>query len=251
MSEFIHFSDIDPLHPTSWISKKILSIDIDWASDEVLTDNASLLEEAGVKVCFFVTHNAPLLSRLRASDRVELGLHPNFDPLLRGEAGGGTAADIIEEVRKLVPGARVLRGHSMTTSGRWLDVYKSAGITHLSNYFMFGVNAIRPFFQVNGLMEVPVYFADDGYLYLENSRRVTFDIGEESADTHQGLRVYNFHPIHVFLNTEHLDRYERTRHLHHNPEELIKHRYEGVGTRTRLVELLKLAESVGSNNEQT
>ena len=59
-----------------------------------------------------------------------------------------------------------------------------------------------------------------------------------------GLKVFDFHPIHVFLNTESLERYERTRALHHNPKELIKHRYEGYGTRNRLIELLELAKKV-------
>lgn len=54
--------------------------------------------------------------------------------------------------------------------------------------------------------------------------------------------VVDFHPIHVFLNTESLDRYERTRSLHQNPKELIKHRYEGYGTRNRLLELLGSAK---------
>jgi len=56
------------------------------------------------------------------------------------------------------------------------------------------------------------------------------------------LKVLDFHPIHVFLNTESLDRYERTRPLHHNPKELIKHRFEGYGTRNRLLEVLELVE---------
>ena len=57
-----------------------------------------------------------------------------------------------------------------------------------------------------------------------------------------GLKVFNFHPIHVFLNTESLDRYEKTRPLHQKPKELIKHRHEGYGTRNRLLDLLELTK---------
>jgi hypothetical protein len=39
---------------------------------------------------------------------------------------------------------------------------------------------------------------------------------------------------------ESLNRYERTRPLHQKPKELIKQRYEGYGTRNRLIELLEL-----------
>jgi len=45
----------------------------------------------------------------------------------------------------------------------------------------------------------------------------------------------------VFLNTESLDRYERTRPIHRDPSELIKHRFDGYGTRSRLIDLLTLA----------
>ena len=56
-----------------------------------------------------------------------------------------------------------------------------------------------------------------------------------------GLKCFDFHPIHVFLNTENLNRYERTRPIHQNPKELIKYRYQGYGTRSRSMELLELA----------
>ena len=58
------------------------------------------------------------------------------------------------------------------------------------------------------------------------------------------MKVFDFHPIHVFLNTESLNRYERARPFFQNPKELIKHRYEGYGTRNRFIELLELAKSL-------
>jgi Polysaccharide deacetylase len=238
MSEFIHFADLEADHPATWRGKKILSIDIDWASDEVLADTITMVEEAGIKACFFVTHNTPLLLRLRANQRIELGLHPNFDPLLRGEGGGRTAAGIIEELRKVVPKARVLRSHAMTTSGRWLEVYRSAGITHLSNYIMYGVNVIQPFRHINGLLEAPVYFADDGYLYQEDRGNVTFDIGKNLTVPGEGLKVYNFHPIHIFLNSENLARYVHSIPVAHDTVELAKVRYTGEGARTWLARLI-------------
>ena len=57
----------------------------------------------------------------------------------------------------------------------------------------------------------------------------------------EGLKVFDFHPIHVYLNTEDLSRYEQTRSLHHNPAELIKHRFAGTGTRTALEFILSFA----------
>lgn len=42
-----------------------LTFDVDWACDEVLADTIDLVEEADVCATCFVTHDAPLLKRLR------------------------------------------------------------------------------------------------------------------------------------------------------------------------------------------
>lgn len=55
MTEFIHFADLDPEPRSSWTGKSILSIDVDWASDEVLAYTLDLIEEAGINACLFVS----------------------------------------------------------------------------------------------------------------------------------------------------------------------------------------------------
>ncbi len=239
MSKFIHFRDIDLARSSNWAGKRVLSIDIDWAHDAVLEDTIDLIGRAAIKACFFVTHDTPMLARLRANPMSELGLHPNFDPLLRGD-GVRAARDIVMDLARLAPEAKVLRSHAMTTSGRWLELYREAGITYLSNYIMFGDANIHPFRHINGLIEAPVYFADDGLLFQRAISAVSFHPETELRLGCNALRVYNFHPIHIFLNTENLDRYERTRPVHQNPKELIKHRYQGYGIRSQLIELLDL-----------
>ena len=81
---------------------------------------------------------------------------------------------------------------------------------------------------------VPYFWEDDVACIDPNVSEVS------SLVRRHGIKVFDFHPIHVFLNTESLDRYERTRPLHQNPKELIKHRFEGYGTRSRLIELLEM-----------
>ncbi len=57
----------------------------------------------------------------------------------------------------------------------------------------------------------------------------------------KGLKVFNFHPIHVFLNTERLERYEESRPYHRSPEELLKYRNNDTpGARTALKTLIGL-----------
>ena len=57
-----------------------------------------------------------------------------------------------------------------------------------------------------------------------------------------GFQVFNFHPIHVFLNTGSLELYEKTRPIHNNPKELIKFRHDGEGIRSQLINLLETSK---------
>ena len=237
MAEFVHFRDLDPARPETWTGKRVLSIDIDWAHDAVLSDTIDLIEQAGVKACFFVTHDTILLARLRANPLFELGLHPNFDPLLRGDVQR-SARDIVMDLVRVAPEAKVLRSHAMTTSGRWLELYREAGVTHISNYLMFGDGNIHPFRQLNGLVEAPVYFADDGLLFQRAMSAVSFDHTTELRSKSGGLRVYNFHPIHLFLNNESLDRYGASRLHANDPLVLRRMRFDGDGARAWLISLL-------------
>ena len=56
----------------------------------------------------------------------------------------------------------------------------------------------------------------------------------------KGLNIFNFHPIHIFLNSEKLQRYENSRHIHHDPKELIKIRFNGYGVRTFFKKLIDI-----------
>jgi hypothetical protein len=237
MSEFVHFQEINPDISETWSGKKVLSIDIDWAHDDVLSETIDILEESGVKACFFVTHKTALLGRIRSNSMFELGLHPNFDLLLTGEATT-SAMGTIEALIDIVPEAKVLRSHGMTTSGRWLELYRKAGITHLSNYLMFGDRNIHPFPQLNGLIEAPVYFADDGLLFQRESGMCTFDVDRDIKTQTTGLEVYNFHPIHIFLNSETAHRYSSTKKYFRDPVKLRRNRFTGVGARSWLMQLL-------------
>jgi len=62
----------------SWKDKVFITMDLDWACDDVLNDTIDLVERYDVAVTWFVTHDTPVLERLRENPKFELGLHPNF-----------------------------------------------------------------------------------------------------------------------------------------------------------------------------
>lgn len=235
-TDFIKFSDISVEQPESWKGKRILSFDIDWASDEVLNYVIDIVEEAQVKCCFFVTHNTPVLERIRKDKKFELGIHPNFNPLIQNNSTK-SADEILTDLKAIVPEATVFRSHSLTTSGSFLGLYKKHGANYLSNYMMNGVKNIQPFYQVNGQIEVPIYYADDGELFLTSNpdiprKKTPFD------KPNDGIQVYNFHPIHVALNCTNIDDYQQSKNEALDVQRINYYSENRVGIKNKLLELI-------------
>jgi len=242
---FSTISKINPEDSSTWVDKLFVTFDVDWAHDDVLLDSADLVNEAGVIATWFVTHATPVLNDIRAMQSQELGLHPNFNPLLDGVSNNSHNAEkIVKTFLDIVPEAKSIRSHSMTQSSRLLDSFQSCGLTHEVNHFIphhAGIE-LKPWVLWNRLCKVPYFWEDDVHMLYDSIGIAQTDPAELATAGVRGLKVFNFHPIHIFLNTESLDRYERARPYFQNPKELIKHRYDGYGTRNRLIELLELAK---------
>lgn len=233
-------STISVNDPASWLGKGFITFDLDWAHDDVITDTVSLLEAADVSATWFVTHDTPVLRRLRTNPNFELGIHPNFNWLLMGDSRNGKdTKEVVERMMDLVPEAKCVRSHSMLQSSGILDVFASAGLTHDVNHFIPASAGaeLRPWILWNGITKVPYCWEDDVACIYE-SRGAEEPSVVDVATTGKGIKVFDFHPIHVFLNTEDIQRYEKTRHIHQNPKMLLKHRFDGSGARSRLQELL-------------
>jgi len=227
---------VDVDEPTTW-NRLFLTFDVDWAHDEVLRDTIELVRPYDLPITWFITHATDVMDDLRSNQqRWELGVHPNFNPLLDG-SGHGTASLILENLLKIVPEAKTVRSHSLVQSSTLYKQFAAFGLTHDSNDYVPSYSGLRPqpFCLENGLVKVPYCFSDELWCIKGG--------GEEEFNAllqKEGMLVFDFHPIHVFLNTENLDRYEATRSIHQQPTDLIKHRYQGYGTRDRLKQLLSL-----------
>lgn len=53
-----------------------ITLDVDWANDEVIEYSTKLLEKYNVKATIFATHESELLKFLEK--KFEIGIHPNF-----------------------------------------------------------------------------------------------------------------------------------------------------------------------------
>lgn len=228
-------SSVNPRKKSTWVRQIFLTFDLDWAHNDIVADCLELLVEAGCpSSTWFVTHETPMLEILRETPGVELGIHPNFRPMLDGSRHQADARDEIERLMRIVPDARAVRSHSVVTGSPLSAIYQEHGITHESNVYIPASSGIevRPWFSPHGLVQAPFSWADDVSTYREEPEAL------QLARANRGLLILDFHPIHIFLNTESMERYELTREIHQSPEELVAHRYEGYGTRNRFLDFI-------------
>lgn len=248
LPSFSQLSKIEPEVKGSY-EAIFLTIDIDWAHEEVINDTIDMVEVADVEATWFVTHQSEYLDRLRSNPKFELGIHPNFNSLLDGPSEpGDSARERIEQLLEVVPEARCLRSHSLFTSSRLLNLMAEYGLSHESNHYVpvQSYSNLNPHRIWNDIVRVPHSFADDVYVLDTEKAGGEGDLSNIKEDVSEhfvnasGLRVLDFHPIHVFLNTESHERYQQTRDIHQSPDKLVSHRYDGIGVRSALETLLGL-----------
>jgi len=210
-----------------------LTFDIDWASDEVLDHTVNLLSHQNIAATFFITHETPVIEKIRNNPLFELGIHPNFNPFLEGKTQK-TPRQIIQDLKELVPEAISIRSHSLFQSSRIFNLFAEYGFKYDLNMFVPAWSNIilKPYLEYNHMMRVPYFWEDDIHcLAVENGTENDWQV--KRFLTKQQLKVFDFHPIHVFLNTEKLERYTNARPFLQNKVELnsqVNTTHEGVQT---------------------
>ena len=201
-----------------------ITIDVDWACDEVLEYTIDFLERNEIKATFFVTHDTPLLKRLRQSSLFELGIHPNFQYLLNGTSKYHDMEEVLDRILEVVPEAVSVRCHSLVQSSPLLDLFKAKGLKYDVNLFIPWESRIElhPIKHWNGMLRVPYCWEDDVAC-------ITGNWIKDQLSEIKGLKVINFHPIHLYLNTELLERYETAKLYQRDFEKLKKFRFSPKG----------------------
>lgn len=173
-------------------------LDTDWAPDFVLDDVADRLIGAGVRSTWFVTHDTPVLAKLRDhSELFELGIHPNFLP---GSTHGETPEAVLEHCMQLVPEAVSVRTHGLMQSTHLLDrIMACTPVKTDVSVYLPHVHHVQPFllhWQGRSITRVPFGWEDD----IEMQRpEPTWSALGWLAETRSA--VLGFHPIHIYLNS--------------------------------------------------
>jgi hypothetical protein len=181
-----------------------ITLDVDWAPDFMIDFAADLLAERSVRATWFITHASPAVARLADSPLFELGLHPNFLP---GSSHGGTWEAVLAHCAALVPGATAMRTHSLAQSTPLLDHVAAATAVRIDASLYLphapGLRPVEHWSSGGGLVRIPYLWEDD----LEMARpSPAWSL--QRLPTEPGLKVLDFHPVHVFLNSADLGPYE-------------------------------------------
>lgn len=228
---------------SNYKEKIFLTFDFDWVVDGVLEYLLNLLEEENVKATFFVTHQTELLERIRANKNFELGIHPNFNFLLKGNFQKNHL-EIIDEILDIVPEAVSVRSHSLFQSSTILNDFKKRNIKIDANLYIpfnSGMN-IGPFLNWDHLIRIPHFWEDDIH-FTDIANQVYSDWAVDRFLEFNSLKVFDFHPIHVFLNTDSKERYELAKKDYKNISHLKKNvNQERSGVFTFLRSLIKKAK---------
>lgn len=228
---------INPNEPSTWRNKRFLQFDVDWCHEYFVEDCLRLLDEHNVSSTWYATHKSVALDNVAASDNVEIGIHPNFIPLLKGDTSQGRCVEeVVIKLLEYYPDAKVSKSHSLVESSYINQKLKDLGITHENSTLIDSpsMQPLSPWNMWNGLVKVPLCWEDDYYCVSQSKTEFS-----ELLEDNEGLKVFGFHPIHIFLNTEDLARYEAIRTFQRDIHRMEDYIYEGNGTRTKFIELLE------------
>jgi len=199
----------------------IITIDVDWAPDKIISQVVHSLLEYKIKSTWFVTHNSLEIQKMKKhSDLFELGLHPNFT---KRSTQGENPRAVMEYLLKIVPKAKSIRNHGLVQSSKLLElVGEKFNIHYDVSLFVPHTKNLVPhkiFFSKNkSLLRFPYFWEDDEELNRPNP---IFDIKHPSY--HQpGLKIFNFHPIHIFLNSRDPDNYKKIKRKINCPKTSFK-----------------------------
>ena len=177
----------------------VITFDVDWAPDFAIRETAEILIKSHTKSTWFVTHNSEAVQELLEQPHLfELGVHPNFMP---GTTQGNSYNEIMRHVMDIVPGAKAARTHGMFYSAAISRMFAvDFGLETDSSIYLRECPHITPHLAYYGnrtLLRMPYFWTEDG----EMSKPESSFVLKDSTLLLPGLKVFGFHPIHIFLNS--------------------------------------------------
>lgn len=185
------------------IESPIITLDVDWASDFILEEISEFFIEKNIKTTWFITHDSPVITKLRNNSLFELGIHPNFKV---GSTQGENPEKILENLKRIVPEAKSIRTHSLMQSSPLLCTFHKFGIENDVSLFLENTPNIQPHYsKYFKLFRLPFFWEDDIAMFTGLSKEHFLEIIKKP-----GMKIFNFHPIHIYLNSKTMENYNKS-----------------------------------------
>lgn len=225
-----------------------LTLDVDWAPDFMIDFAAAVLIEHKVRATWFVTHESPALARLRQqSDLFELGIHPNFFP---GSTHGKTPEAVLRHCMELVPDAVSVRTHGLFQSTPLLaQIMDQTPVKIDCSLFAPHAPNLGPVeyqWAQRTLLRLPYFWEDD---FEMERAKPCWQLAPLLAKG-PGLKIFDFHPVHIYLNSRTMEAYRRLKQRapdlsQSSPDMAGEIIQSGTGTQTLFIELAKYLGEAG------
>jgi hypothetical protein len=217
----------------------VVTLDLDWACEAAIEETLKFFDQKKIPVTVFATHRSPALE-MRMS-YVEVGLHPFFDPT---SSHGSTIEEVIQHVKEIPHNLPAFRCHQFKGCNQSRRAMQAAGMQISSNVCT-DMEILSPFKDRFGLLEVPIFLEDGGYLWQKHPLEITPTLKKKLLQ--KGLKVLLIHPMHFVLNTPHFEYMvdikkgiTREEWNHLSSQDLNRLRWERRGIKNFLCEILEL-----------
>lgn len=212
----------------------IVTISTDWAPPEVLKDTLDMLDKYNVKSTIFCTDDLKESIFPKTNVQHELAIHPNYDDV--------NFKDETDVCITNFPHAKGSRSHRLMYGTPIQNELLKNHIKYDSSLLFYGYKS-SPFILYNNLVEIPMYWSDDVCVRIHDNDNFTPKILSDAILNNESVFVFNFHPIHVYLNTVTDDHYQKAKRFYHDPVQLSNHINEvEYGVRHMFEQLLSMVE---------
>lgn len=165
-----------------------LTMDVDWASDDVLREVLNWFIENKLPITAFCTHDSAVAREFQEHPLVEIAIHPNFskaaDPALK-----------VRQLKRFYPSAVGSRSHRNIIGRDFTDALAKEELIYDSSKLLWLANYCEAYPLYNGMVEIPYVWEDGVHVELNTS----MDTEQLHLDS-PGVKILNIHPVLFFLN---------------------------------------------------
>lgn len=204
-----------------------ITFDTDWIEESIIKE-LDLLNLVPGNMTFFCTDYYPYLD---GKENVEIGIHPRLD---WNSDWIKKTKDLEKKFNSKIHG---IRPHSLSHTQMYGIELAKMGYKYISQATYLYYEGLRVDRHPWGIFELPIYYMDSMDFTFQlnwktNNEAFKFDIIEKALADENGLYVFDFHPIHLFLNSPSIEFYHKNRENLHTSSPFI-----GRGTKTFFDEL--------------